>query len=138
MGESWEKPAAELSFPTPCDSTYNQDLLTEDITATVLKQQKAALLCEEKKLFTLELFRQRLSSVENTVSNTKPTYSNNKKKLLEKILPFSLLPTNYHRGTQNLVSLVKVPKNTRKNTEFLCKQNNHKYNKHFNNLQSLF
>lgn len=93
VGESWEKPAAELSLPTPYDSTHNQEFLTEDIliTTTVLKQQKAALLCEETKLFILELFRQRLSSVENIVANTKPTYSNNTKKLSEKILPFSLL-----------------------------------------------
>lgn len=75
LWESWEKPAAELSLPTPCDSTHNQEFLTEDIliTTTVLKQQKAAPLCEETKLFIPELFRQRLSSVENIVSNTKPT-----------------------------------------------------------------
>lgn len=105
----------------------------------VLKQQNAAPLCKEIKLFILEIFTQRLSSVENTGFNTKPTYSNNNKKtLLEKIPPFSLLPTNYHRGTQNPVSLVKAPKNMRKNTRFLRKQNNHKCNKCFNNLHQLF
>lgn len=83
MGAGWEKPATELSLPTPCDSTYNQDFLIEDtlITTMVLEQQKAPFLCEETKLSILELFRQRLSSVENIVSNTKPAYSNNKKKL---------------------------------------------------------
>lgn len=54
------------------------------------------------------------------------------------MLSFSNLPTYYHRGTQNPVSLVKTPKNMRKNTRFLCKQNNHKCNKLFNNLHQLF
>lgn len=40
----------------------------------------------------------------------------NQLKVTTKTFPFSFLPTNYHKGTQNLVSLVKASKNICKNT----------------------
>lgn len=77
-GENWAKAAAKLSLPTLCDSTNNPDFLTEDtlITTTALKQQSPALLCEETRLFVPELLKQRLSYLENIVSNTVSAYSN--------------------------------------------------------------
>lgn len=78
VGQNWAKAAAKLSLPTHCNSTNNPDFLTEDtlITTTALKQRSPALLCEETRLFVSELLKQRLSYLENIVSNTVSAYSN--------------------------------------------------------------
>lgn len=46
-GENCKKPAAGLPLPTPCDSTHNQDFLT-DTHSYGIKTKNPALLCEEK------------------------------------------------------------------------------------------
>lgn len=51
MGENGEKPAAELPLPTPCDSTHNQDFLTEDILIAMVLKQETPNFCVKEKSY---------------------------------------------------------------------------------------
>lgn len=98
VGENCEKPAAELPLPTPCDSTHNQDFLTEDaLTAMVLKQ-KAQNFCVKEKSYLYWNFAGRACPLLKILFLIPSQLGSNNKNTAvgKKTFPSSALPTNYH------------------------------------------